>query len=57
MEQRFLAHKMTCNAQVNIMQQFRKLASFVYVLFTPIPVQVWRGPGLKTVTGIEENMP
>jgi hypothetical protein len=57
MEQRFLTHKMTCNAQVNIMQQFRKLTSFVYILFTAFPVQVWRGPGLKTVTGIEENMP
>jgi hypothetical protein len=39
------------------MRQFGKLASVVYVLFTPIPVQVWRSPGLKTVTGIEENMP
>jgi len=39
------------------MQQFRKLASFVYVRFTPIPVQVWRSPGLETVTGIEETMP
>jgi len=57
MRQRFLTRKMACNAQVNIMQQFRKLTSFVYVLCTPIPVQVWRSPGLKTVTGIEENMP
>jgi len=39
------------------MQQFGKLASFVYVLFIPIPKQVWRSPGVKTVTGIEENMP